>query len=85
MDERHTAHGALFYSTLYVNGILLAVGAMTGRWIFLLLILLTLGLTAYMMYIASNNTQHLREMGKWAEEMVAKAIQRIKGLYSNGP
>lgn len=81
MDERYVAHGVLFYASLYINGILLAVGAITGRWIFLLLVLLTIGLTAYMMYVASHNTQYLKETGEWAEKAFANAYAKIKGLY----
>lgn len=81
MAEKHVAHGVLFYASLYINGILLAVAAITGRWIFLLLILLTLGLTAYMMYVASSNTEFLQNTGEWAEKTFLKALEKIKSLY----
>lgn len=83
MDERHLLNGVLFYASLYVNTILLAVCTVTGQWIFLLFLLLTAGLTAYMMYIASHHVDHLKSVGQWAEtkiiENIGKVFKKIKG------
>lgn len=81
MDERSLANGVLFYSSLYVNCVLLAIGVTTGRWIFVLLILLTVGLTAYMMYVASHNADHLKNVGNWAEINFSKYFKQLKQLF----
>ena len=81
MDERSLAHGVLFYSSLYINCVLLGIGILTGRWIFMLLILLTVGLTAYMMYIATHNTDHLKNIGSWAENVFLNHIEKLKQLF----
>lgn len=81
MDERFLAHGLLFYATIYINGILLTIGITTGRWIFLLLIILTMGLTAYMMYVIAHNTNHLKNVGQWAETTFLKQLERMKQLF----
>lgn len=78
MEERSLAHGILFYAASYVNGILLTIGMTTGRWIFVLLILLTLGLTAYMMYIITHNPDHLQKVGTWAETTFYKQLAKVK-------
>lgn len=81
MDERSLANGVLFYSSLYVNCVLLAIGITTGRWIFMLLILLTIGLTAYMMYVVSHNADHLKNVGSWAENNFSKYLKQLKQLF----
>lgn len=80
MDEKSVANGILFYSSIYIKGILLAISVLTGRYIFLLFILLTLGLTAYMMYIASHNTDHFKSIGQWAERTFLSYIKKLKDL-----
>lgn len=80
MEERSLAHGILFYAATYVNGVLLTIGMTTGRWIFVLLILLTLGLTAYMMYIITHNTEHLKKVGNWAEMTFFKQLEKVKRI-----
>lgn len=80
MEEKNAANGVLFYSSIYIKVILLAISIITGRWIFLLLILLTIGLTAYMMYISSYNLDHLKSVGKWAEETFATYFQKLREL-----
>lgn len=72
------AHGVLFYASLYVNGILLITGITTGRWIFVLMILLTLALTAYLMYLISSNPGHLEKAGKWAEANISIHLDKLK-------
>lgn len=78
MGDRSIIHGVLFYTTVYVNCILLSVAILTGRWIFLLLILLTIGLTAYMMYMTSHNDEHLKSVGVWVENLFSQGMQRVK-------
>lgn len=82
MDERSVVHGVLFYTTIYVNCILLAVAFLTGRWIFLLLIVLTVGLTAYMMYMTTHNDEHLKVVGKWVENLFSETINRAKEMMN---
>lgn len=82
MTERHAAQGVLFYASLYINAILLAVGVITGRGIFFLMIFLTIGLLAYMMYLMSSSVDHLKSVGKWVDEQFEKVIQRVRDWYS---
>lgn len=70
--------GVLFYTTLYINCILCAVAALTGRWIFLLLIVLSLGLTAYMVYMVTHNDDHLKDMGKWVQATFSNTISKVR-------
>lgn len=70
--------GVLFYTTLYINCILCAVAALTGRWIFLMLIVLSLGLTAYMMYTITHNDEHLKTVGKWAQDTFSNTIAKVR-------
>ena len=81
MDDRSLAHGVLFYSSLYINCVLLSIGIMTGRWIFMFLILLTVGLTAYMMYVAAYNSDHLKNIGEWTEKTFSKYFEKVKQLF----
>lgn len=78
MDEQSLLHGVLFYTTAYVNCLLCIVAIITGRWIFLLLMVLTIGLTAYMMYMTTYNSDHLKSVGKWAENMFSKMLIYVK-------
>lgn len=75
------AHGVLFYASLYVNGILLITGISTGRWVFTLLILLTVALTAYMMFLIHSNADHLKAMGEWAEKTVQLHWEKVKRFF----
>lgn len=81
MSEKSLAHGVLFYASLYVNGILLITGISTGRWVFMLLILLTVGLTAYLMYIMSSHEEHLKTVGDWAEVTFANHMEKLKRFW----
>lgn len=75
------AHGVLFYASLYTNGVLLLIGASTGRFIFVLLILLTIGLTAYLMFLLSHNADHLARVGTWAEKTFASQLEKLKRFF----
>lgn len=81
MDEKHVANGVLFYCSLYIKCLLLAVTVLTGRWIFLLLILLTMGLTAYMMYVTSHDLDHLKAIGKWADTTISTSLEKIRQMF----
>lgn len=81
MDEQHLVHGILFYATIYINCLLCLVAIITGRWIFLLLIVLTVGLTAYMMYLTTNDSAHLKSMGKWSAEKLSEMWVKVKGWF----
>lgn len=80
MDDKSLAQGVLFYSSLYVNGVLLITGISTGRWVFVLLIMLTMGLTAYMTYVINSNAEHLKMMGDWAELKIMSHLEKLKRL-----
>lgn len=84
MDERYLLNGVLFYASIYINSILLAVCTVTGRWIFLLFLLLTTGLTAYMMYIASHHVDHLKSVGKWAETTITETLGKVYKMIKGG-
>lgn len=81
MTEKSLAQGVLFYTCLYVNGILLITGITTGRWIFMLLILLTVGLTAYLMYIITSHADHLKKVGDWAEVTFSAHLEKLKRFW----
>lgn len=81
MTDTQVVHGILFYTNIYINCILCAVTALTGRWIFLLLILLTLGLTAYMMYMITHNNQHLKVVGEWVENTFSGTITTVMNYF----
>lgn len=84
MDEkiRLVGTGILFYTSIYINIILLAVSAMTGRWIFILLIVLTLGLTAYMMLVLSQHSSHLEDIGNWVEQTIFTNFKKLKTSFN---
>lgn len=81
MDEKFIAHGVLFYASLYVNGVLIVAGMSTGRWIFVLLILLTVSLTAYLMYVITSNAEHLKAVGMWAETTFSAHLEKLKRFF----
>lgn len=81
MNDRQVVNGVLFYTTAYINCILCVVAASTGRWIFLMLILLTMGLTAYMMYMTTHNEQHLKEVGTWVENTFSGVLEKIRHFF----
>lgn len=81
VNEKSIANGVLFYACLYVNGILITAGISTGRWIFMLLILLTLSLTVYLMTVIASNPDHLKVVGDWAEMTLYKQLEKLKRLY----
>ncbi|GBO33061.1 hypothetical protein AVEN_34100-1 [Araneus ventricosus] len=76
--EKKLAHGILFYATLYINGILLAIGTLTGRWIFLLLILLSSALAVYMSYLTVNENKHVEKMGEWFGSLLGGVFEKAK-------
>lgn len=81
MDDRALIHGVIFYSSLYINVMLLAIGATTGNWSFILLILLTLALTTYIMYIVSHNPDHLKSVGTWTEKIFTAQLEKMRHLF----
>lgn len=82
MDEQHLGEGILFYSTVYIAVVLLSVAITTGRWIFLLLILLTFALAGYMAYLTINDTQHLKTTGKWVENFLKSMYEKVAKTIS---
>lgn len=77
MEDQSLVHGVLFYTSVYINCILCSVAILTGRWVFMLLVVLSIGLTAYMMYMTTHNSEHLKMMGKWMEDTFTKTMERI--------
>lgn len=85
MDDHSLVHGVLFYTSVYINAILCSVAILTGRWVFMLLVVLSVGLTAYMMYMTTHNSEHLKVMGKWMENTFAKIMERYEQWKSPSP
>lgn len=81
MTEKSLAQGVLFYTTLYVNSILIITGMSTGRWVFMLLILLTVALTAYLMYLITANPDHFKKVGDWAEVTFSNHLEKLKRFW----
>lgn len=77
MDERHSAQGILFYSTVYITVVLLFMAVSTGRWVFLMLILLTFALAGYMAYLTMNNTDYLKGAGLWIETWLKNMYGKV--------
>lgn len=78
--ERHLAQGIVSYTTAYIVFILLAVCAMTGRLVFLLFIVLTLGLQAYLVYRVTVDVGHFEKAG----ELVEKTLKSLYATFSGG-
>ena len=71
--------GVLFYATLYITSILIAVFITTGRWIFLLIILITVGLSLFMNHAIMNFSDHLTKVGIWSENLVKSIYNKVTG------
>lgn len=83
MNDQNTAHGVLFYAMSYTSFILLAVATLTGRVVFAILILLTCGLTVFVMNAIQTSTANLAATGKWFQSTFASALEKLKGLSSS--
>lgn len=75
--DTHLAQGVLFYSGTYVTVMLLMVSFLTGKLIYIFFIILTLGLIFYVNYLIIENNSHLKDVGKWVEQMIKTYITRI--------
>lgn len=85
-SEKLVADGLLFYSSIYINTILLFIAFITNRWIFLLFILFTFGLTVYMMYLSAGHLDHIKKVGQWAHDTIEKTTQKVtKYMYGAKP
>lgn len=67
--ETHLAQGVLFYAGIYINTILVIVSFLTGRFIFLFFMVLTLALIFYMNYLVIDQNSHIKNMGEWVEQI----------------
>lgn len=72
--------GILFYATLYITSILIAVFITTGRFVFLFIVLITIGLTLFMKHAMINYADHLSKVGTWSENIVKKIYNKMNQL-----
>lgn len=69
--------GILFYATLYITSVLIAIFITTGRFVFLFIVLLTMGLTLLMKHAMVNYTNHLSTVGAWSENIMKKIYDKV--------
>lgn len=81
MAKNYIAQGILLYSSLYVNAILILITFLTGRWIFLFFVFLTFALVAYMSFLTVKESDHLKSVGKWAEETIGSIYEKFPKLF----
>lgn len=74
--DTQLAQGVLFYCGTYVTTILVMVSFLTGKLMYIFFIVLTLGLIFYVNYLIIENNSHLKNVGKWVEEMIKTYITR---------
>lgn len=74
--DTQLAQGVLFYCGTYVTTILIMVSFLTGKLMYIFFIVLTLGLIFYVNYLIIENNSHLKNVGKWVEEMIKTYITR---------
>lgn len=74
--DTQLAQGVLFYCGTYVTAILIMVSFLTGKLMYIFFIVLTLGLIFYVNYLIIENNSHLKNVGKWVEEMIKTYITR---------
>lgn len=82
MDENKTkllATGLTSYTTAYIVFILLAVCATTGRFVFLLFIVLTLGLQIYLVYKVASDPDHFVGTGATVENFFLSMYSKVGG------
>lgn len=72
--------GILFYATLYITSILIAVFITTGRFVFLFIVLMTMGLALFMKHAMVNYADHLSKVGTWSENIVKKIYDKVNHL-----
>lgn len=70
--------GILFYATLYITSVLIAIFITTGRFVFLFIVLLTMGLTLLMKHAMVNYANHLSTVGAWSENILKKIYDKIR-------
>lgn len=74
--DTQLAQGVLFYCGTYITVLLIMVSFLTGKLMYLFFIVLTLGLIFYVNYLIIENNSHLKNVGKWVEEMIKTYITR---------
>lgn len=84
MADHLLGQGILFYATIYISGILFVVFMITGRWIFLLFIVLTYVLSAYVNYTTLTNSDHLKKVGSWSENLIKSTYSKITNYFQKG-
>ena len=72
--DTHLAQGVLFYTGIYINTILVIVSFLTGRFIFIFFIVLTLALIFFMNYLVIENNSHIKQMGEWVEQIFKNTL-----------
>lgn len=82
---KYLAEGIVGYSSLYVVLVLLAVTAMTGRYVFLFMILLTIGLATYLIHQATVNEGHFVKVGQYLEAVISKVGDTWKKAWNKTP
>lgn len=90
MSSNHLAQGIIVYSTIYLSVTLFILTILTGRLVLIALILLTFGLAFYLNYLSSQDSEHLKEVGRWMEntfyrlyELSSSAWKGDNGISKN--
>lgn len=73
----HLAQGVLVYAGLYINLLLIIVSFLTGKFIYLFFIILTIALIVYMNYLIIEKNSHIKYIGEWVEQLFKKYISNI--------
>lgn len=69
--------GILFYATLYITSVLISIFVTTGRFVFLFIVLLTMGLTLFMKHAMVHYANHLSSVGAWSENIMKKIYDKV--------
>ena len=68
------ARGALLSSTLVSAIMILFITIMTRKFIFVLLILITVGVSGYLSYLVETNSDILTKVGKFVDKQTKKLV-----------
>lgn len=77
--------GILFYATLYITTVLISIFVTTGRFVFLFIVLLTIGLTLFMKHAMVNYANHLSAVGAWSENIMKKIYDKVSQFLHKTP
>ena len=84
-SELSLDQGILFYATLYITSILIAVFVTTGRWVFILIVLFTMGLALFMNQAIVSYSDHFSRIGKWSENLVKSVYNKVTNYLQKTP